>query len=124
MANLDFRLEYVKIPLHDEGIFVHVRTDVPEYRSFVHREDYFIGADDVRTVFFTSIMNTPGITGAAAQAFRLYLTKSPVFSWSELLGPIMELMRVTLNLDALNELYDSGNTVLPDARRPTDYSFV
>lgn len=124
MANLDYRLEYVKIPLHDDGIFIHTRTDLPEYRPFVHREDYFIGADDVRTGFFNGIMNTPGVTGAAAQAFRLYLTKSPVFSWSELLGPIMEWLRTNLSLDALNELYDSGNTVLPEMRRPTDYTLT
>lgn len=122
MANLDYRLEYVKIDNHDDGVFVHVRTDVPEYRSFVYRDDYFVGADDVRTGFFNGVMNTPGVTGGASQAFRLYITKSPVFSWSEILGPIMEWLKTNVTADGLNELYDSGNTVLAESRRPTEYN--
>jgi hypothetical protein len=122
MANLDYRIEYVKFNNHDDGVFVHFRTDLPEYRSFVYRDDYFIGSDDVRTAFFNGIMNTPGVTACASQAFRLYLEKSPVFSWAEVLGPVMEWIRASVSATALNELFDSGNLVQPVDRRPVDYS--
>jgi hypothetical protein len=76
MAALSYRLEYVKYDNHDEGCFIHVRTDVPNYYTFVYRDDYFTGSDDGKTGFMNGILTTPGVTGASSQAFRLYVEKS------------------------------------------------
>lgn len=121
MADLQFKLEYVKFDNADDGCFIHTRQDVPEYRTFLYREDYFVGNDDGKTPFMTGLMEINGVIGVATQCFRTYVEKSPVYTWTEVLGPVVEALRVALNLTNKVELADSGNTVPATSRRPLSY---
>lgn len=112
MAGLAYKLEYFKGAdgASDEGVYIQMRSDVSSYLKLISKEAYLRG-DGVGSDLATSLFAIPGVVRLALQAHRVYIEKSPVYSWSEILGPAMALLQGDTNTDSLIELPGSGVTL-------------
>jgi hypothetical protein len=110
--DLVFKLEYFKGigGASDEGVFIQLKTDVPAYCSKIGKEEYVNGGGDPSD-FMDGIFAVPGVVVASSQAFRVYVEKSPLFTWSEVLGPLLEFIRVQVGADNLQEATGSPTTL-------------
>lgn len=112
MANLEFKLEYHKNTNgpSDEGVFVHLKTEIPNYLSLISKEAYFRG-QGTTSELATSLFSIPGVVRLALQSHRVYIEKSPIFIWEEILGPTMVILMTATECDGLSELLGSGITL-------------
>lgn len=109
MSTLEYKLEFFKGVgggASDEGVYIQLRTDPPyeSYISRIGREDYIALQDDYKTDFVTALFACSGVVGVSVSAFRVYIEKSPVFSWTEVLSPIIEEIRIATETDDISEL--------------------
>lgn len=72
-----------------------------------------VSADSV----VTGLFNIPGITEVATQAYRVWIMKSPLYKWSEVIPPVLEFLRSTLEQDDILELDNSGQITAESLRR-------
>lgn len=109
MAALDFKLEYCRSSdgPSDEGCFIQLRSDISAYTTLVSKESYASGSG-TESDLATNLFTVPGVVRLALQGFRVYVEKSPVFEWSEVLGPFMVVLQGDVGADSLNELPGSG----------------
>lgn len=118
MSDLGFKLEYFKADTaSDEAVYIQLRSDLVGYMSLIGKEDYSKLADGKKTAIMTAIFACLGVTQASAQAYRVYIEKSPVFSWTEVLGPVVEAIRVATGNDTITELPGSPTYLTSDAGR-------
>lgn len=91
MAELLYRLEYVKDSkvAMDEGVFIQTNLELPEFKK-VEKENY-----EGDSEFLDRFFGIDGVVSVEAASFRLYIEKSPVFNWEEVLP------------DAIAELVDA-----------------
>lgn len=115
MAVLEYKLEYFKGA--DEGCYIQLRTEVPAYQHIIAKEVYFSTDNKVHSDFCTAVFNVPGVVRLSSQAWRLYIEKSPVFTWSEVLGPVMAVLMEFTDCTSLHELQGSGVTLTSDTDR-------
>jgi hypothetical protein len=110
MANLKYKVEYLKDDkkLGDEGALLHVTPDVGTYRSYVTREEYMCMDPDLQSAFMDSIFAVEGVVAAASQANRIFIEKSPIFTWDEVVTPVLEAARVMTSTLDVEELPGSG----------------
>ena len=87
---LDVKLEYIVIKSGDEGVFWHLREDVPVYIDKIDRESYASLGED--NDFLSGLLAIPGVTQISSKAYRLYFMKSPVFGWEEVNDAIEEFL--------------------------------
>lgn len=109
MSTLQYKLEYFKGAgggASDEGVYIQLRSDPPyeSYMSQIGREDYVGLEDDRKTDFLNALFECEGVVELSVSAFRVYVEKSPVFSWSEVLGPVIEEIRIATEDDDIEEL--------------------
>ena len=116
MSNLDFKLEYFKgDTASDEGVFIQLRSNPTGFMKLVSREEYSLLAEADLVDVVTALFNCPGVVRLSVQAYRVWIEKSPVFGWSEVLGPVIEQLRIDTGQLGVNELpgsptYLSSNT--------------
>jgi hypothetical protein len=125
MANLDYKLEYFKSDSNsdgDEGAYIHFRTDMPAYQSKIGKEEYYCLPEEKQSEFLNTLFSVGGVEVISSMAFRLYIEKSPVFSWSEVLGPLIEVVRVFTSMSGVNELPGSPVTLTTANRRGTEFN--
>lgn len=117
--DLVFKLEYFKGVggASDEGVFIQLKSDVPAYSTKVTKEDYVNGVGGTASDFMDGIFSVSGVVVAASQAFRVYVEKSPLFEWSEVLGPLMEFVRIQVGADNLEEAVGSPTTLTSENDR-------
>ena len=112
MATLPYKLEYVQKPLSDPGVMMHIRSDVPAYQDLISREDYFAADNTVnQTAFITSLFYLPGVVQVSSKAYRVYVEKSPVYTWNEVLGPLFSTVSSATSHTGTAELAASGITL-------------
>jgi hypothetical protein len=63
MPTLEYKLEYIKDDdtAGDDGAMLHVRTDVPSYRTMISKEEYGCLPEDKQNDFITSLFAIPGV---------------------------------------------------------------
>jgi hypothetical protein len=115
--DLLFKLEYFKGlgGASDEGVFVQLKTEVPVYMSKTTKEAYYELGET--SDFMDGIFAIPGVVIAASNSFRVYIEKSPIFTWSEILGPLLEHIRVSVGADSLIEAAGSPTTLTTENDR-------
>ncbi len=113
MATLEYKLEYFKGALgsNDDGVFIQLRTDLPVYQEAITREGYY-SAGVNQTDFVTALFAIYGVVRISAQAWRLYVEKSPVFQWNEVLPPILEVVKTFTGCTGIHEMPGSGQTLI------------
>lgn len=116
--DLVFKLEYFKGigGASDEGCFIQLKTDVPAYCSKIGKEEYVLGGG-TPSDFMDGIFSVPGVVVAGAGAFRVYVEKSPLFEWTEVLGPLLEFIRTEVGADNLEEAIGSPTTLTSENDR-------
>jgi len=72
----------------DEGAFIQLRTDVPTYIKRTGKEEY--DADDD---FLNALFDVNGIVAISTTAYRVYIEKSPAYSWDEVINPVVDVIR-------------------------------
>lgn len=120
---LEYKLEYIKDgdQAAGEGVFIQIKKDVPSYRNFVGKEDYYADPDG-RSDFVDGLFDIDGITNIASQAFRVYVEKSPIFHWTEVLPDVLDHIAESVDETVLIELPGSGLRLesFKDRRSTTD----
>lgn len=104
----------------DEGCYIQLRTDVPSYTKKIGKEE-FDGSDD----FIQALFDVDGIVALSTTAFRVYIEKSPAFSWDEVLNPAIDAIKEAVNQTDVTEIappqylenknsrrvFDGGNSI-------------
>ena len=116
---LRYRLEYTyddKIR-SDTSVFIHLRQNTPIYQSRIDKEDYDITSQ--KHPFLTGLFNIAGVTEISTKAYRVWLMKSPIYTWEEVLYPVLWFIAYWYQHDSLAQLPGSANPdgtgfVLPD----------
>ena len=108
-----YKIEYLKDDNQPEDIsvFIHMKYNVPIYQSKIDKEDYDVLPDDLKHPFLTGLFAIGGIVEVSCRAYRIWISRSPVFSWEETLGPIFNYLLFWYDEDTLIELQGSGITL-------------
>lgn len=115
---MEYKIEYLKNDgePEDHSCYIQLRQNVPVYMSRIDKEAYEYG--DNRNDWMDGIFQIPGIVEASSRAYRVWVSKSPVFTWSEVLGNLIPYMASVLGGGGSTELFGSGITLEhPNNRR-------
>lgn len=118
MANLKYKLEYnwdTSEPA-DAGVYIQLRDNTPVYMSHTDKEDYDVLPDDEKHVWLTGLFDIAGVTEVSSRAYRVWIMKSPVYSWNEVLLPTLHFMKEQLGYDDIEEL--------PGSAKPDGAGFI
>ena len=92
----------------DDSIFIQLRYNPPVYRSRTDKEDYDVLPEEEKHPFLTMLYNVAGVTEVSCRAYRVWVMKSPVYSWQEVLTPTLHLMKDWFSEDSLEPLPGSA----------------
>lgn len=108
---LDYKLEfsYNESSPSDPSVYIQLRRNTPVYQEHIDKEDYDILGDGNKHEFLTGLFNISGVVELSTRAYRIWLMKSPVFTWSEVLLPVLTFLADYYGEDELNQLPGSAN---------------
>ena len=66
-----------------------MRLNTPVYQAHIDKEDYDVLDEGLKHEFLTGIFNISGVVELSTKAYRIWLMKSPVFTWEEILLPVL-----------------------------------
>lgn len=119
---LRYKLEYTfdDTTRSDSSVFIHFKQNVPIYQTRIDKEDYDISI--TKHPFLTGLFNISGVTELSTKAYRIWLMKSPIFSWEEVLYPVLWYCAFWYQHDSLAQLPGSANPdgtgfTLPDPKQ-------
>ena len=112
MPNLIYRLEfnYDESTRSDSSVFIQLRENPPIYQEHIDKEKYDILSEELKNVFLTSIFNISGVTELSVKSYRVWLMKSPVYNWKEVLDPVLYYIASYYSFDDIEQMLASGNT--------------
>ena len=93
----------------DDSTFIQLRVNPPIYRSRTNKEDYDVLPEEEKHPFLTAIFNIAGITEVSSRAYRLWVMKSPVYTWQEVLDPTLYYIMSYYGESSLNQLPGSAD---------------
>jgi hypothetical protein len=76
----------------DQSVFLHMKANPPVYMDRTNKEDYDILSDGEKHEFLTNIFDTAGVVEVSCKAYRLWIMKSPAYSWSTITTTIIEYL--------------------------------
>jgi hypothetical protein len=94
MSKMQYKLEYnydTEDPA-DAGCYIQLRDNTPVYRSHTDKEDYDILPEEEKHPWLTGIFNISGVVEVSSRAYRVWVMKSPVYGWQEVLEPTLYFM--------------------------------
>ena len=108
MGAFQYKLEYIKndASQEDEGCFIHIKGTIPVYMNKISKETYALG--NFTHPWMTGILNVEGVVSAASQAYRVFVEKSPIYQWSDIIPPLLTFMSNFLSESPIVELPGSG----------------
>lgn len=111
MANFKYKLEffYDESSPSDASVYIHMRDNPPIYQEHIDKEEYDILPAEQKHEFLTEIFNISGVTELSTKAYRVWLMKSPVFTWEEVLLPTLHYMKGYYSYDGIEPLPGSAN---------------
>lgn len=71
----------------DSAAYIHIRQIPPIYQTAIDKEDYETSL--TKHPFITGIFNISGVCELSVKAYRIWLVKSPIFTWQEVLTPVL-----------------------------------
>lgn len=106
---LRYRLEYTydETIRSDMSVFIHLRQNTPIYQARIDKEDYDIST--TKHPFLTGLFNIAGVTEVSTRAYRIWLMKSPIYTWEEVLYPVLWYCAFWYQHDSLAALPGSAN---------------
>lgn len=108
---LQYKLEYSydENSRSDSSVFIQLRRNPPIYQAHIDKEDYDILPDEQKHEFLTSLFNIAGVTELSTRAYRVWLMKSPVYTWEEVMLPVLYYMAGYYGDSGIEPLPGSGN---------------
>jgi hypothetical protein len=119
MAAFEYKLEYIKNgeAQEDESVFIHFKGTNPAYMNKISKEAYALGG--YTDPWMNGIFNIGGVVDASSLAYRVWVAKSPIYQWSDVLPPLLYFMMNYLGYATMTELPGSGTQLdTINARRP------
>ncbi len=108
---LEYKLEFIfdgSTP-SDSSVFIHLRRDMPAYRARIDKEKYVILDADKKHAFITGLFALPGVVELSTKAYRIWVMKSPVYNWQEVLAPLFVYLKTQFSESNLTQLPGSAN---------------
>ena len=107
---LEYKLEYNKNDEKpsDEAVYIQLRRNTPVYQAHIDKEAYDILPEENKHEFLTGLFNIGGVVEVSSKAYRVWISKSPSFTWSEVLDPLLVYMKEYYGEDDLEEMAGSG----------------
>lgn len=105
-----FRLEFLyndSTP-SDASVYIQMRDNPPIYQKHITKEDYDILPTASKNDFLTGIFEVAGVTELSTGAYRVWLMKSPVYTWAEVLLPVLTFIGEGYGYSGLNPLPGSA----------------
>lgn len=114
---MQYLIEYCQDEEEDQdpGCFIHLKLAPLAYQKRITKEAYDLTDEASQSEWMTGIFNIGGVTEASSQGYRVWITKSPAFTWDEVLQPLLFFMKNALGESNMEELPGSGMT-LPQPR--------
>ena len=111
MANLLYKLEYNwdDSDPSDAGVYIQLRDNPPVYRSQTDKEVYDVLPTEEKHDWLTGLFNIAGVTEVSSRAYRIWIMKSPVYTWQEVLTPALGFMKDWYGHADIQDLPGSAN---------------
>jgi len=104
MAALYYRLEYFKDDkdASNEAVYLQLRgsPNADDWIDRTRKQDYVEATSGLADAIF----EVAGITELSIQPFRVWLSKSPIYSFEEILPTVLFLIQDSLGLTSAEEL--------------------
>jgi len=107
----DYKLEfaYDESTAADASVFIQMRNNPPVYMGRANKEDYDLLPPTEQHIFTTTLFAISGVTELATNAYRVWIMKSPAYTWTEVLSPALDYMKTYFGQTTMNALPGSGN---------------
>ena len=92
----------------DDGVYIQQRVDVPKYLSHIDKEAYEELEAEDKHAFTTGLLDVAGVTELSSRAYRVWIMKSPVYSWEEVLTATLLFLKDWYSETELEELPGSA----------------
>lgn len=88
---LFYKLEYLTDESEnaDDAVYIHYRFNPPFYLAHIDKEEYDILPDEEKHEFATVLFNIQGVVELSLKAYRIWLMKSPIYTWQEVIDPVL-----------------------------------
>jgi hypothetical protein len=108
-GRLKYRLEYSydETTRSDSSVFIHLKINVPVYQTRIDKEDFDVNGNG--HPFLTGIFSVSGVTEVSTKAYRVWIMKSPVFNWKEVLDPVLYFIATSLGYNSLYQMPGSAS---------------
>lgn len=106
---LDYRLEYIYLEEGDDSVFIHTRQDPSAYQDRIGKEDYNALEASEKSNWVTALFGVAGVVELSSKTHRVWIMKSPVYEWDEVIDGVLAAMKTELSETELNELPGSAN---------------
>ena len=104
MAALYYRAEFLKdeITASNEAVFLQLRgsPQADDWMDRTRKQDYVDGT----SVLADAIFGVAGVTELSIQPFRVWMSKSPIYSFEEIIPTVLFLIQDNLGLTSNEEL--------------------
>lgn len=107
----EYKLEFsydISTP-SDAAVYIQMRKNPPIYRSHIDKENYDVLPDEAKHEWLTGLFNISGVVELSSKAYRIWIMKSPVFTWEEVLLPVLHFMRTWFEEEVLYEMPGSAS---------------
>jgi hypothetical protein len=105
---LQYKLEFnTPSGSSDDSVYIHLRQD-PVFQTRIGKESYTALPDDQKQVLITELFDVPGVVELSTKATRLWLMKSPIFSWQEVIQPVLFILRDSFGETSIESLPGSA----------------
>lgn len=93
----------------DSSVFIHMRDNPPIYMVHTNKEDFDILDSSQKDPFITALFNIAGVTEMSLKTYRIWIMKSPVYTWEEVLAPFLAYLSNFYEYVGIAPLPGSGN---------------
>ncbi len=106
-----YKLEFVydESAPADSSVFIQMRDNPPTYMVHTTKEDFDILSIDQKDPFIKALFDISGIHEMSIKTYRIWIMKSPVYSWTEILNPVLYYLANFYGYVGITALPGSGN---------------
>lgn len=106
---LEYKLEFNNPDgKNDDGALIHVKNVFNAFQDTIGKEDYLALDPADKQALITGLFNIEGVTEVQTTAFRIWIMKSPIYSWAEVMQPVLFYLRDQFGETELSPLAGSA----------------
>jgi len=92
----------------DSSVYIQLRNNPPIYQAHIDKENYDVLPEEQKNEFLTNLFLIAGVTELSTRAYRVWLMKSPTYTWEEVLLPVIYYMAGYYGESTIESLPGSG----------------